>query len=561
MQRLLGALLLGVVFLCGSLRAQVNIAWGRTFGAPGGRGVSAADGGVYVSANTGVTGFVLKYDLNGNELWTRQVGAGSSASVFTSASSVSAVANGVYVGGTATGPLPGQTWLGGMDEGAFVSKYDPNGNELWTREFGSPSDNVGDGENNTSVWGVGAAVDGVYVAGATTGALPGQTHIGSIYGNYNSFLSKYDLNGNELWTRQFGSICNDYASSVSVGSDGIYVAGGTGPDAYVSKYDINGNLLWSSQLGPPLNCDQGPTTFGNSVSATSDGVYVGGGTASSLLGQPYIGPADDAFLSKFDLSGNEVWTREFLGMLNYSGGAWAVSATAAGVWVPYQDGYISQYDPLGNLVANSSSLAAHGLMAAVDASSGIVYVTGTVVFAPSPIQPIIQGFLAMLTSVPDTTPPVSQVSPLPGAETSTNFLVQWSGTDTGSGILDYTIYVSDNGGPFNFWIDTNATQAWYPGFLGHVYGFFSQALDWAGNVENLKSAAEASTLTPARSAEDVNGDGQINCADVELVQTSFGKKTGQPGFNPAADVNKDGVVNVLDLALVTQKLIPGTTCP
>jgi hypothetical protein len=41
---------------------------------------------------------------------------------------------------------------------------------------------------------------------------------------------------------------------------------------------------------------------------------------------------------------------------------------------------------------------------------------------------------------------------------------------------------------------------------------------------------------------------------------SLGKKTGQPGFNPAADVNKDGVVNVLDLALVTQKLIPGTTC-
>jgi hypothetical protein len=61
-------------------------------------------------------------------------------------------------------------------------------------------------------------------------------------------------------------------------------------------------------------------------------------------------------------------------------------------------------------------------------------------------------------------------------------------------------------------------------------------------------------------AEDVNGDGQINCLDVDLVKASFGTRTAQPGFNPAADVNKDGVVNVLDLALVTQKLILGTVC-
>ena len=114
---------------------------------------------------------------------------------------------------------------------------------------------------------------------------------------------------------------------------------------------------------------------------------------------------------------------------------------------------------------------------------------------------------------------------------------------------------------FTPWLtETALTQAWYPGFLGHTYGFFSQATDWSGNVENLKSVAEATTRTPVQSPEDVNGDGEINCTDIDLVKASFGKKTGQPGFNPAADVNKDGVVNILDLSLVTQKLIPGTTC-
>ena len=60
---------------------------------------------------------------------------------------------------------------------------------------------------------------------------------------------------------------------------------------------------------------------------------------------------------------------------------------------------------------------------------------------------------------------------------------------------------------------------------------------------------------------DVNGDGQINCADIAIVKASFDKRTGQPGFDPSADVNHDGVVNVLDLAIVSQKLVPGTKCP
>jgi hypothetical protein len=80
-------------------------------------------------------------------------------------------------------------------------------------------------------------------------------------------------------------------------------------------------------------------------------------------------------------------------------------------------------------------------------------------------------------------------------------------------------------------------------------------------LENPKTAAEVTTKVAALVPGDVNGDGQVNCVDIEIVKASFGKKTGQAGFDARADVNHDGVVNVLDLAIVSQKLIPGTKCP
>ena len=75
----------------------------------------------------------------------------------------------VYVAGWTRGALPGQTRLGSSD--AFLRKYDPDGNEVWTRQFGT---SWGD-----SAWGVAAGPQGeVYVAGFTRGALPGQTSAG-----------------------------------------------------------------------------------------------------------------------------------------------------------------------------------------------------------------------------------------------------------------------------------------------------------------------------------------------------------------------------------------------
>jgi len=53
---------------------------------------------------------------------------------------------------------------------------------------------------------------------------------------------------------------------------------------------------------------------------------------------------------------------------------------------------------------------------------------------------------------------------------------------------------------------------------------------------------------------DLNGDGEVNCADLAIVTASFGKKAGQLGFDPRADVTGDGVVDIHDLASVSRQI-------
>jgi hypothetical protein len=94
----------------------------------------------------------------------------------------------------------------------------------------------------------------------------------------------------------------------------------------------------------------------------------------------------------------------------------------------------------------------------------------------------------------DATSPVSSVLPLSALEPASGFTLVWSGTDIGSGIQDFTVFVSDNGGPFApFQTNTTATSAIFAGQVGHTYGFYSIARDLVGNVEAAKSAADTTT--------------------------------------------------------------------
>ncbi len=100
---------------------------------------------------------------------------------------------------------------------------------------------------------------------------------------------------------------------------------------------------------------------------------------------------------------------------------------------------------------------------------------------------------------------------------------------------------------------------------GSGYTFSLSTTGFAPGVYNLTVygdafAAQQVQFKLVAVPGDVNGDGIVNCADLAIVKASFGKKAGQPGFDPRADVNHDGIVNVLDLAFVARQIPAGTSC-
>ncbi len=53
---------------------------------------------------------------------------------------------------------------------------------------------------------------------------------------------------------------------------------------------------------------------------------------------------------------------------------------------------------------------------------------------------------------------------------------------------------------------------------------------------------------------DVNGDGVVDQADLDLVTAAFGTREGDPLFDPQADLNGDGVIGLEDIQALIQIL-------
>ncbi len=105
--------------------------------------------------------------------------------------------------------------------------------------------------------------------------------------------------------------------------------------------------------------------------------------------------------------------------------------------------------------------------------------------------------------------PSSSVTGLPFKQDSTAFEVSWSANDdpVGSGLRTYTLYASRDGGPFEVYQkDIEGNQVIFNAAQDHQYEFFTIASDRAGNVEPLKSEADAAVRVNIESAGDLPTD-------------------------------------------------------
>jgi uncharacterized repeat protein (TIGR01451 family) len=101
-----------------------------------------------------------------------------------------------------------------------------------------------------------------------------------------------------------------------------------------------------------------------------------------------------------------------------------------------------------------------------------------------------------LTTV-DGLPPTGTVAALPGFAPG-SFTLHWSGSDSGSGVATYDVFVSDNGGAYTaFRTATAQTSATFSGLTGHTYRFYTVATDNVGNVQPTPASAQAATVVDA----------------------------------------------------------------
>jgi hypothetical protein len=274
-----------------------------------------ATGNIYVTGYTGsaLDGnkaiglwdiFVMKFSPTGTWLWTRQDGTSQDdegRAITTDPS------GNVYMAGYVRGNFHGIIRVGSAD--VVISKYDPDGNRLWSVLFGSADVDESFGIACDSA-------GNVFVTGWCSGSIEGNTYLA----NGDNYLAKYDTDGQRLWLRQWGTMNKDTGYSLACDAAGnVYLSGyTTGPlysapqgnrDYFLAKFDPAGNLLWGKEVGTSGH-DQG---WGVATDSSGN-AYIAGETGGPLDGNTYQGGLD-IFLSKYDPAGTRLWTQQ-IGTVN-----------------------------------------------------------------------------------------------------------------------------------------------------------------------------------------------------------------------------------------------------
>ena len=253
----------------------------------------------------------------------------------------------IYVIGTATGNFGNQLNQGTQD--VYLTKYDSAGNVVFQNLLGSGG----------SASGYGLALDpsgGVVVTGASTADL---TTTSVANGNNDSFVARYDANGNQTWIKQIQTLATNQSNAVSVDASGNITIGGSVSggvigagqaaqgkgDAFLAKFDSKGKLLAESQFG---------TSGADSVAAT----------ATAPDGSLYVASTQNghAVIAKYaggDITAAPSWTQDL--------GDLAAGGSIGGLTVSGGKVYVSGATSNANLTAGGAASIAAPASGGIDA--------------------------------------------------------------------------------------------------------------------------------------------------------------------------------------------------
>ncbi len=251
--------------------------------------------------------FIAKFSSDGNLIWGKQLGTPEEDVPRDIA--VDPEGN-IYVVGVTEGNLFGQL-VRKWNCDAFVMKVSPQGEVIWGKQFGTPADDWAEGidvdEKNSVIYVVGYYELGEY------GDYEAEVFEEFTYSKL--FVIKYDLEGNKLWERLYGSETkfDDMGYDVWVDENGdIYIVGETtewfkeynSTDAFVAKLTSDGNLVWGKQFG----AEGGDYT--SVIYGKNKNIYIIGAMSTAKTVHEETIEFLDAFIKKYDSNGNQLWLKE-----------------------------------------------------------------------------------------------------------------------------------------------------------------------------------------------------------------------------------------------------------
>jgi uncharacterized delta-60 repeat protein len=248
----------------------------------------------YTSAQTFIDYVTIKYNQNGDTLWTAAYTGSGAQDDKAYAVAVDNQGN-VYVTGTSMGSGSAYDYL--------TVKYNASGVEQWTQRYNGPANNYD--------YGHAIAVDesgNVYVTGWSWGT--------------SSFADcatiKYNTNGVQQWVQRYNGTGNGNEQSIAIkvdGSGNVYIAGnsagnGSNADAILIKYNSAGVQQWVQRYNGAGNNYDAAMSVALDPRPNNPFAYITGNTYTNSS------QLNDCFTIKYTSGGDSQWVRLYDGGVN-----------------------------------------------------------------------------------------------------------------------------------------------------------------------------------------------------------------------------------------------------
>lgn len=192
-------------------------------------------------------------------------------------------------GGYATIGSSSDFWS--SERNIYFVKTTNTGDVSWTKKIGGQGR-----ENGTAIV---QTASGEYFIGGTSRYISN--------GLFDYYLIKTNINGDTLWTKNYGGSLNEEVNSMQQTSDGGLILAGYSEsfsfgskDFYLVKTNSNGDTLWTKHYGGNLD------EIANSVRQTSDGGFIITGYSQSF-GFSNV----NMYVVKTNAVGDTLWTKTY----------------------------------------------------------------------------------------------------------------------------------------------------------------------------------------------------------------------------------------------------------